>query len=205
MLRELPFKTIGDIARHGLELHVYCSRCYASRIVATNDARWRDRLFASARFHCTGQRPATGQPCGCPGVPKIQPSTPCPLCIWEINQAQLDKPPWSGSRQGYRCPGCRGAVDWHIHGPASRPGGSPSASAANPANCQAIRLVYLIKSTRCEAYGQLAPAAGPLVQHRNKLMSSRTLAKHRLQARAHFWVWLEIKRVSLGGPPFAGF
>ena len=34
MLRELPFQTIGDIGRHGLELHVYCLS-YASRIVAT--------------------------------------------------------------------------------------------------------------------------------------------------------------------------
>jgi hypothetical protein len=31
MLRALPFQTIGDIARHGLELHVYCSRCFATR------------------------------------------------------------------------------------------------------------------------------------------------------------------------------
>jgi hypothetical protein len=49
----------------------------------------------------------------------------CPRCIWEINQAQLDKPPWSGStRHHYRCPGCGGRVEWHIHGPAWRPGGS---------------------------------------------------------------------------------
>src|SRR4029434_4551682 len=31
MLRALPFQTIGDIARHGMELHVYCSRCFATR------------------------------------------------------------------------------------------------------------------------------------------------------------------------------
>jgi hypothetical protein len=34
----------------------------------------------------------------------------CPRCIWEVNQAQLDKPPWSGSRQHYRCPGCGAAL-----------------------------------------------------------------------------------------------
>jgi hypothetical protein len=45
----------------------------------------------------------------------------CNSCIWEIDQAHLDKPPWSGSRQRYRCPGCSGAVRWHIHGPAWRP------------------------------------------------------------------------------------
>jgi hypothetical protein len=45
----------------------------------------------------------------------------CPRCIWEINQAQLDNPLWSGSRQRYRCPGCGGRVEWHIYGPAWRP------------------------------------------------------------------------------------
>ena len=54
MLRELPFKTIGDVGRHGLELHVYCPSCYASRIVATDNARWRDQLFATARFRHIG-------------------------------------------------------------------------------------------------------------------------------------------------------
>jgi hypothetical protein len=44
----------------------------------------------------------------------------CPRCIWEINQVQLDKPPWSGSRRRFRCPGCRGAVQGDIHGPAWR-------------------------------------------------------------------------------------
>jgi hypothetical protein len=45
----------------------------------------------------------------------------CPRCVWEINQAQLDKPPWSGSTHRYRCPGCGGRVEWQIHGPAWRP------------------------------------------------------------------------------------
>jgi hypothetical protein len=140
MLR-LPFQTIGDIGRHGLELHVYCPSCYASRIVATDDPRWRDRLFAKARFRCTGQR-YNGQPCAGPGVRKIRPHDLlrvggpvtlaflwCSRCIWEINQVRLDQPPWSGSRRRYRCPGCGCAVQWHIHGPAWRPFGSSSASA----------------------------------------------------------------------------
>jgi hypothetical protein len=58
----------------------------------------------------------------------------CPRCIWEINQVQLDQPPWSGSR--YRCPGCRGAVQRHIHGPAGRPSSRAefsSSSAFEPA------------------------------------------------------------------------
>jgi hypothetical protein len=56
MLLKLPFKTIGDIARHGLELHVYCPSCYATREVSIEDTRWRARFFATARFRCTGQR-----------------------------------------------------------------------------------------------------------------------------------------------------
>ena len=31
MLRTLPFQTIGDIGRHGLELHVYCPSCCSTR------------------------------------------------------------------------------------------------------------------------------------------------------------------------------
>jgi hypothetical protein len=77
-----------------------------SRIVATDDPRWRDRLFAAARFRCTRQR-YTGQPCRGPGAPKIRPHDLlpvggavtlaflyCPRCVWEIDQAQLDTPPW---------------------------------------------------------------------------------------------------------------
>jgi hypothetical protein len=132
MLRELPFKTIGDIARHGLELHVYCPSCYATRLVSTDDTRWRDRLFATSRFRCIGQR-YTGRPCAGPGVPKIRPHDLlpvggpvtlaflwCPRCIWEIDQVQLDKPPWSGITERYRCPGCRGRVDWHVGQPGGR-------------------------------------------------------------------------------------
>jgi hypothetical protein len=33
-----------------------------SNLGVTDDARWRDRPFANARFRCTGQR-HTGQPC----------------------------------------------------------------------------------------------------------------------------------------------
>jgi hypothetical protein len=33
----------------------------------------------------------------------LTPDEWCPRCIWEINQVQLDKPPWSGSSQRYRC------------------------------------------------------------------------------------------------------
>jgi hypothetical protein len=59
MLRDLPFKTIGDVGRHGLEL-VYCPNCYATRLVATDDTRWRDRLFAAAVLSL--HRPALHRP-----------------------------------------------------------------------------------------------------------------------------------------------
>jgi len=49
----------------------------------------------------------------------------CRRCVWQIDQVQLDQPPWSTSALGrgdrYRCPGCDGQVDWHIHGPTWRP------------------------------------------------------------------------------------
>ncbi len=44
---------------------------------------------------------------------------------WQIDRVQLDQPPWSATHLGpddrFRCPACRGRVDWHIHGPAWRP------------------------------------------------------------------------------------
>jgi hypothetical protein len=97
MLRELPFQTIGDVARHGLELHVYCSRCFATRRLdlEMNTALY-GRAFATTRFRC--------RRCGTPGLPKIRPAELLPVggavtlaflwcnsCIWEIDQAQLNK------------------------------------------------------------------------------------------------------------------
>jgi hypothetical protein len=127
MLRPLPFQTIRDIGRHGLELHVYCPSCYSTRQLVDLE-RWADRCFATARFRCTGTR-YTGAPCRAIRMPVIRPAEllpvggpvtlaclTCPRCIWEINQAQLDKPPWSGSAQHYRLPGLRSP-----RGPAWRP------------------------------------------------------------------------------------
>ena len=65
MLRELPFQTIGDIVRHGLELHVYCSRCFATRrLDIETKAALHGRGIATTRFRC--------RRCGTPGVPKIR-------------------------------------------------------------------------------------------------------------------------------------
>jgi hypothetical protein len=105
MLRTLPFQTIGDVARHGLELHVYSSRCFATRrlgIEASTALHYRS--FAMATFRC--------RRCRSIGMPKIRPAEWlrvggsvtlaflwCDKCLWEIDQAQLDKPPWSGKPQ----------------------------------------------------------------------------------------------------------
>ncbi len=138
MLRALPFQTIGDVARLGLELHVYCPACRTTRQVDAGDPAIAGRGFATARFRCAGTRPSIGTACGGRGVPKIQPRELlpvggsvtltflwCPHCLWEIDQARLDQPPWSGTRQRYACPGCSRPVQWHIHGPAWRPSYAP--------------------------------------------------------------------------------
>ena len=126
----MPFSTFGEIAALGLEVHVYCARCQAYRRLELSDERVRDRCFAGAPFRCWR--------CDGPGVPKIRPTELLPVggsvtlaflfcrrCAWEIDQAQLDQPPWSrsGLKSGdrFRCPGCNGRVDWHIHGPTWRP------------------------------------------------------------------------------------
>ena len=59
----------------------------------------------------------------------------CKYCLpsWEINLVLIDQPPWSvvkrkaGDR--FRCPACRKAVAWAVHGPTWRPGYSDSKSA----------------------------------------------------------------------------
>src|ERR1044072_4691922 len=102
MLRALPFQTIGDIARLGLELHVYCPRCFATRrLDLEGSAALHGRGVAPTRFRCRRS--------GTPGLPKIRPAELLPVggpvtlaflwcnsCIWEINQAQLAKPPCLG-------------------------------------------------------------------------------------------------------------
>jgi hypothetical protein len=46
------------------------------------------------------------------------PSSPARAASWRLTKPQLDKAPWFGSKQHYRC---GGRVDWHIHGPAWQP------------------------------------------------------------------------------------
>jgi hypothetical protein len=70
MLRRLPFQTIGDIGRHGVELHKYCPSCYSARRLVDLEP-WADRCFATARFRCTGTR-YNGARCGAIGMPVIR-------------------------------------------------------------------------------------------------------------------------------------
>lgn len=53
-----------------------------------------------------------------------------PRYIWEIDQAQLDKPPWFGATDHYRCPGCGAA--WNGTSMGLRGGRAVLASAARP-------------------------------------------------------------------------
>jgi hypothetical protein len=139
MLHPLPFTTFGEIAAFGLKATVYCPGCYDQQPIDANADRLRYRCFATARFRCTKIR-YTGAVCGCLGSVEIEPCAPlrvggnyniaflaCVTCAppWEIKLVPIDQPPWSAMDRGrgdrFRCPGCRQAVGWHIHGPIWRP------------------------------------------------------------------------------------
>lgn len=77
MLRPLPFQTIRDIGRHGLELHVYCPGRYSTRRLVDIE-RWTDRCFATVRFRCSGTR-YNGTPCRGTGTPVIRPAELLPV------------------------------------------------------------------------------------------------------------------------------
>src|SRR4030095_6322788 len=100
MLRALPFQTISDIARHGLELHVYCPGCHN-----THDS-----------WPTLGVGPIAASP------PRASAAA---VRAMTARPARL-----SGSRERYRCPGGGGRVAWHIHGPAWRPGDASLAEGA---------------------------------------------------------------------------
>jgi hypothetical protein len=144
MLHPLPFRTFGEIAALDHELKVHCSSCSRGVELDPADERLRHRCFAGARLRCmaTIQRYTAHPPhtCGQPGYLYIRPRELLPIggpvnlallfcrrCVpyWQIDHIQLGKPPWSTLRFGpddrFRCPGCRGRVDWHISGPTWRP------------------------------------------------------------------------------------
>jgi|ERR1044072_1579770 hypothetical protein len=80
---------------------------------------WVGAVRIMARFRCTGTH-YDGTPCRAIGMPVIRPAEllqvggpvtlaflPCSRCVWEINQAQLDKP--ARTNDG---PGCGAADDF---------------------------------------------------------------------------------------------
>jgi hypothetical protein len=80
--------------------------CRTSRRLNVGDPSIDQRGIVTTRFRCIGICPLSGQVCGALGVPKIQPAEWlrvggavtlaflwCDTCLWEIDQAQLDKPP----------------------------------------------------------------------------------------------------------------
>ena len=140
------------------------SHCVHQSTVAAS-ARLRDRCFAGTRFRCTNVR-WSGATCGSPGSVTFRPPELLPVggdvklafllcerCLppWYINHIPVDRPPWTidnwpaGDR--FRCPGCGGAVRWHVHGRTWRPfGRQPSSS----------RPSHLMAPSRC-AVGRDAP------------------------------------------------
>jgi hypothetical protein len=124
----LPLSTFSDVAALGLELHVWCPGCKATRPVDVKALH--ARRFPGSRFRCAR--------CDSPGRPKVRPAVLLPVggadrlafpwcnaCNWEAGHLPIDQEPWNvvnrapGDR--FACPGCRRAVQWHIHGPTWRP------------------------------------------------------------------------------------
>jgi hypothetical protein len=62
-----------------------------------------------------------------------------------IGQDRLSEPHWSSANlkfgDRFRCPTCRGRVDWHIHGPAWRPTAGSASSAVTIDDCQMAPLI----------------------------------------------------------------
>ena len=162
-LHPLPFTTFGEIAALGLEAEVQCSSCYRQTKVDPADRRLNDRVFAAAPFRCSGMRDrgfaVPLQPCRAPGFVYVKPTVllpvggevtliflSCPRCVppWFIEHIPADRPPFLrvgwGPDDRYRCPACRGRIDWRFHGPAWRPtysralGARPRAAAPTEAD-----------------------------------------------------------------------
>jgi hypothetical protein len=139
MLHALPFATFGEAAALGLEADVYCPICFRTCRLDPAKDRLRNRCFARTRFRCTNVR-WTGHTCAGPGSVTFRLTELLPVggavtvailfcehCLppWYVRHIPIDSPPWNAAdwRRGdrFRCPGCRRAVGWNIHGPAWRP------------------------------------------------------------------------------------
>lgn len=134
----LPFSTFGEIAALGLDVHVWCCSCWHRKQIDPADARWSARIFAGARFRCSGTH-AFGGACNGPGALSIKPREPiragsaiehatlhCPRCLpyWEINDVRFGVAPWPDLHRGerFRCPGCRDLLSMTFHGGPGIPG-----------------------------------------------------------------------------------
>ena len=142
MLHRLPIQTLGDIARYGLVLRVRCQRCgKVQRLEVSSDLN--SRRFGRQRFRC---RNVLGDGTVCLGYGSPTLAEPeqrridasleaalfflfCERCVpgWQILAIDASRPPWDiisswppGDR--FRCPACRGRVEWHVHGRPHRPG-----------------------------------------------------------------------------------
>lgn len=128
-LHLLPFSTFASITELGLEVHVYCPRCYALRKIDPLAHSIRDREFAGARFIC--------HRCGSRGLAQLQPPNPqiaggpvallflwCNNCLWEAKALPIEQTPWSAvmDGRGFLCPGCRRSARNHLVHPQG-PGG----------------------------------------------------------------------------------
>lgn len=148
MLRPFPFRTFDEIAALGLEVEIYCPRCYRhAGPIDLSDPRLRGRTFARTRFVCSRMRQVFSAtppaPCGCLGSIVIRPrpadripigqSTPwcsiaCPACVphWEVTQAAPHLLPWSriwtgGGGVALACPACGSRLTTVWHGGAGVP------------------------------------------------------------------------------------
>jgi hypothetical protein len=141
MLHRFPIQTLGDIARHGLVLRVCCVRCGRVRPLEVGTAL-QSRRFGRQRFRC---RTIIGDGTICPGTGSPLVSEPeqrridetldtevyflfCKRCVpdWQFSAIDVRRPPWNeisrwAAGDRYRCPGCGGQIDWHVHGRPWRP------------------------------------------------------------------------------------
>ena len=126
----LPVTTFASIADLGLEMSVYCPRCYALRRVNPLGPAIRDRQFAGARFIC--------HRCGARGMAQLQPPNAliaggpvtllfmwCDGCLWEAKRLLIGEPRWSVAGR-FLCSGCGKPVRQLIVPPMG-PGGVPLA------------------------------------------------------------------------------
>ena len=101
MLYALPPSRFDEIAALGLELHVHCPSCHATRRLSIDGQPWRDRCFATARFRC---RAVSWRRviCDGPDAVTIRPARLLPIdgevtlaflywrrCTWSIDQCKV--------------------------------------------------------------------------------------------------------------------